>query len=312
MEQFIWAEKYRPANLSQCILPESIMKSFQSFIDQKNIPNLLLVGPAGIGKTSAALAMVNQLRAEYLFKNSSKDRNIDTLRNEIETFASSVSFNDGRKYVILDEADFLNPQSTQPALRNFMEFYAKNCGFILTCNYPHKILPELHSRLTSIEFKIPKEEKLPLIKKFVEKTTVILREENIKFDVKAVAGLMLKKFPDWRKVLNTLQYYANTHKEINSGILALNDNTVLSEVISSLKSKDFLAIRKWAAENNDVDSTVLFRYLYDHGDSFITAESIPQLVLLLGQYQYNHAFVADKEINISACLFEISNSCIFK
>jgi DNA polymerase III delta prime subunit len=310
-EQFLWVEKYRPKTIADTILPEELKATFQQFVDQKNIPNLILSGSAGVGKTTVARAMLEELECDYIVINGSMNGNIDTLRHEILNFASSVSLSGGRKYVILDEADYLNANSTQPALRNFMEEFSKNCGFILTCNFKNRIIEPLHSRCSVIDFKLSKSAGAKLASQFFKRVEKILANENIEFDRAVVAEVVTKFFPDWRRVLNELQRYASTGK-IDSGILGSIKDLEINSVYKLLKDKDFTSLRKWVAENVDIEQTELFRRLYESADQYMTPNSIPQLVLILSKYQYQAAFVADPEINIIACITEILIGCEFK
>jgi DNA polymerase III delta prime subunit len=308
---FLWVEKFRPKTIADTILPPSLKQTFQQFVDQQNIPNLLLCGRAGVGKTTVARAMLEELGADYLIINGSMNGNIDTLRNDIRQFASSVSFYGGRKYVILDEADYLNPNSTQPALRNFMEEFSKNCGFILTANFSNRIIDPLHSRCSVVEFKIEKEDKPKMAALLFKRAQQILESEGIDNDPKAVAEVVKKFFPDFRRVLNELQRYSATGK-IDSGILVNFTDEKLKGLIELIKQKNFTEIRKWVGENTDIDTTTFFRKLYDAASDYMKPSSIPQLVLILANYQYKAAFVADQEINILACLTEIMVEGEFK
>jgi DNA polymerase III delta prime subunit len=308
---FLWVEKYRPKLIADTILPPSLKQTFQQFVDQQNIPNLLLCGRAGVGKTTVARAMLEEIGADYLIINGSMNGNIDTLRNDIRQFASSVSFYGGRKYVILDEADYLNPNSTQPALRNFMEEFSKNCGFILTANFSNRIIDPLHSRCSVVEFKIEKDDKPKLAALLFKRAQQILESEGIDNDPKAVAEVVKKFFPDFRRVLNELQRYSATGK-IDSGILVNFTDEKLKGLIELIKQKNFTEIRKWVGENTDIDTTTFFRKLYDAASDYMKPSSIPQLVLILAGYQYKAAFVADQEINILACLTEIMVEGEFK
>ena len=299
---FIWCEKYRPKTVSDTILPASLKKTFQQFVDQKNVPNLLLSGRAGIGKTTIAKAMLEELDCDYIVINGSMNGNIDTLRVEIANFASTVSFSGGRKYVILDEADYLNPNSTQPALRNFMEEYSKNCGFILTCNFKNRIIEPLHSRCSVIEFKIPNEEKQEIAAQFYKRVINILKKEGVEYDNKAVAELVKTHFPDWRRCLNELQRYSSTGR-IDAGILANKSLENFEKLITLMKDRNFTEVRKWVAENSDVDSAVLYRHLYDILPLKISnTQSIANAIIILAEYQYKEAFVASSEINRAAAL----------
>lgn len=311
LDDVLWVEKYRPRTISDTILPEQLKVTFQEFVNRQEVPNLLLSGRAGTGKTTVAKAMLEELGCDYLVINGSLNGNIDTLRNDIKSFASSVSLSGGRKYVILDEADYLNPNSTQPALRNFIEEFSRNCGFILTCNFKNRIIEPLHSRCSVIEFKIQKEDKQKLASQFFNRVLNILTTENVEFDKKVVAEVVGKYFPDYRRTLNELQRYSVTGK-IDSGILSNYKEETLKQVMEYLKSKNFTNVRKWVGENSDVDSTAFFRGLYDVASDFLKPSSIPQLVLILADYQYKAAFVADHEINITACLTEIMVECEFK
>lgn len=311
MEEFLWVEKYRPGKISDCVLPDELKSTFQEFVDQGSIPNLLLSGGPGVGKTTVARAMLEQLNADYVVINGSMNGNIDTLRNEIMQFASTVSFTGGRKYVILDEADYLNPNSTQPALRNFMEEFSKNCGFILTCNFKNRIIEPLHSRCSVIEFKIQKNEKPAIAKSFYKRICTVLEQERVTFDNKVVCELIARYFPDWRRVINELQRYSVTGS-IDSGILADTGDNSVKELVGHLKGKSFTDMRKWVAQNNDADTSSLFRKLYDSASTYLKPQSIPQLILLLSDYQHKAAFVADHEINLVACLTEIMADCEFE
>lgn len=310
MSEFLWVEAYRPKKISECILPDNLKVTFQEFVNKKNIPNLLLTGGPGVGKTTVARAMLEEVDADYIVINGSMNGNIDTLRNEIMQFASTVSFTGGRKYVILDEADYLNPNSTQPALRNFMEEFSNNCGFILTCNFKNRIISPLHSRCSVVDFNIPKDQKMKLASQFLNRVCNILDNQDIDFDKKVVAEFITRHFPDWRRVINELQRYSATGR-IDSGILSSTSDSSIKELVNHLKAKSFTEMRKWVAENNDIDSTALFRKLYDMSTSYLEPRSIPQLVLLLADYQHKAAFVADHEINIVACFTEIMTSCEF-
>ena len=309
--QFLWVEKYRPKTISETILPSELKQTFQQFVDDQLIPNLLLSGKAGTGKTTVARAMLEELGCDYIIINGSMNGNIDTLRNDIANFASSVSLSGGRKYVILDEADYLNANSTQPALRNFMEEFSNNCGFILTCNFKNRIIEPLHSRCSVVEFMIPNKEKPKLAAQFFKRILDILKQENVEADQKVVAAVVEKHFPDFRRTLNELQRYGATGS-IDAGMLVNVQETSLKELIGFLKAKDFTHMRKWVGENLDVDPVVLFRKFYDASHDFFKPNAIPQLVLLIAEYQYKQAFVADSEINMVAFLTEVMVECEFK
>jgi DNA polymerase III delta prime subunit len=304
LEDFLWVERYRPKTVEDTILPPELKATFQQFVEQKNIPNLILSGSAGVGKTTIARAMLEELGCDYIVINGSMNGNIDTLRNEIKNFASSVSLSGGRKYVILDEADYLNSNSTQPALRNFMEEFSKNCGFILTCNFKNRIIEPLHSRCSVIDFKITKKEIPALAKDFMRRACNILTKENIEFDKTVVAELIKKFFPDNRRILNELQRYSATGR-IDSGILVNLQELSLKNLVEFLKNKDFSNMRKWVAENLDNDADVIFRKIYDQASQYLNTRSIPAVVLIIGKYQYQHGFCADPEINLVCCLTEL-------
>jgi len=309
-DDFLWSQLYRPKTIDQCILPVGLKTTFQQFVDNGTIPNMLLTGRAGVGKTTVARAMLEQLECDYMIINGSMNGNIDTLRTDISQFASSMSLMGGRKYVILDEADYLNPNSTQPALRNFMEEFSKNCGFILTCNFKNKIIEPLHSRCTVIDFKIPNNEKAKMASQFMKRCKGILEVEGIEFSDAVLAELINKYFPDWRRVLNELQRYSATGK-IDSGILTNLGDESFKQLFEFLKAKSFSNMRKWVGENSDIETSVLFRKIYDTASQYIKPASIPQLVLIIGDYQFKAAFVADPEINIVACLTMIMTECEF-
>ena len=311
LQDFLWVEKYRPKKVEETILPLELKNTFQEFVNQKNIPNLILSGGPGIGKTTIAKAMLEELDCSYIVINGSMNGNIDTLRNEIKNFASTVSFNGGRKYVILDEADYINPQSTQPALRNFMEEFSANCGFILTCNFLNRIIAPLHSRCSVINFKITNKDKPKLASQFMKRVITILQTEKVEFEEKVVAELIMKYFPDWRRVLNELQRYSVSGK-IDSGILANVTEDAIKTLVQKIKDKDFTGMRKWVAENLDNDPSILFRRIFDGSVDIFTPNSVPQLILLLGEYQYKSAFVVDQEINFVAFLTDVMASCEVK
>ncbi len=311
MKEFLWVEKYRPKTVQDCVIPSNLKKAFQQFVDNKEVPNLLLCGTAGTGKTSVARAMLEEIGCDYIIINGSMNGNIDTLRTDIKNFASTVSFTNSRKYVILDEADYLNANSTQPALRNFMEEFSKNCGFILTCNFKNRIIEPLHSRCSVVEFKITKEEKPKIAACFFKRVCNVLKSENVEYEEKVVAEVVTKHFPDFRRVLNELQRYSAVGK-IDSGILANQFDSNIKTLFSSMKSKNFKEVRTWVSENSDIDASTFFRAIYDNASEAIRPQSLPQLIVTLADYQYKNAFVADQEINIMACLIEIMSEAEFK
>ena len=277
-EEFLWVEKYRPKTIEETILPCDLKATFQQFVDQKKIPNLILTGTAGVGKTTVARAMLEQLGCDYIVINGSMNGNIDTLRNEILNFASAVSLSGGRKYVILDEADYLNPNSTQPALRNFMEEFSSNCGFILTCNFVNRIIEPLHSRCSVIEFKVSKKAIAKLATQFFKRTQFILEQENIEYDKPVVAQVINKHFPDCRRILNELQRYSATGK-IDTGIFINLQELSINNLITNIKDKNFTEVRKWVAENLDSNVNELFRKLYETSSEHIKPQYIPALVM---------------------------------
>ena len=310
-DDFLWVEKYRPTKVSECVLPTELKETFQTFVDQGNVPNLLLTGTAGVGKTTIARAMLNELDCDSIIINGSMKGNIDTLRTEIQQYASTVSLAGGRKYVILDEADYLNPQSTQPALRNFMEEFSRNCGFILTCNFQNRIIDPLQSRCSVVHFTIPKDEKPKMAAEFFKRVKGILEKENVEYNTQVVAEVIKRYFPDFRKVLNELQRYGSSGT-ITSSVLSLVSDISISELIDTLKQRKFTDMRNWVAHNVDNDPDTIYRKLYDGANQYVAESSIPKLVLIIADYQYKNAFVADHELNLVACLTEIMLECEFK
>lgn len=309
MEHLIWTEKYRPKTVENCILPERLKKPFQEYVNQKNIPNLLLSGGAGVGKTTIAKAMCNEVGCDFMVINGSDESGIDTFRTKIKNYASAMSLSGGRKVIIIDEADYLNPNSTQPALRNAIEEFASNCSFIFTCNYKNRIIEPLHSRCAVIDFNLKNGEKAKIASSFFKRVQSILQSEKIDADDKVLAELIKKHFPDLRRVLNELQRYSQFGK-IDSGILTQIADVSINELTKSIASKDFSAIRKWVA-THEIDSTVLYRKLYDSLYDILKPQFIPQAVIILADYQYKAAFCADQEINTVACLTEMMVTCEF-
>ncbi len=311
MEHLLWTEKYRPKKIDDCILPERLKKPFQEYVNQSNIPNLLLSGGAGVGKTTVAKAMCEEIGCDVMVINGSDEgRLIDTFRTKIKNFASSMSLAGGRKVVIIDEADYCNAESVQPALRNFIEEFAGNCSFIFTCNYKNKLIDPLHSRCAVIDFALKNGEKAQMASAFMKRVQSVLQSENVEYDDKVVAELIKKHFPDFRRVINELQRYSQLGK-IDIGILSQISDVTINDIIKYIKEKDFGAIRKWVA-SNDIDATAFYRKLYDNLYEVLKPQSIPQAVLILADYQYKGAFVADQEINTVACLTELMVSCEFK
>jgi len=311
MEEFLWVEKYRPRKVEECVLSQDLKKIFQNVLDKGELQNMMFTGTAGTGKTTVARALCNELDLDYIIINGSEESGIDTLRNKIKQFASSVSLSGGLKVVILDEADYLNPQSTQPALRGFIEEFSANCRFILTCNFKNRIIEPLHSRTSVIEFAMPKKEKEALAGQFMQRVQQILSVESINSEPAVIAELIMKYFPDFRRTLNELQRYSNFGK-IDSGILVSATDVSLDNLMSSLKLKDFRKMRQWVADNIDVEPASMFRKVYDNMNEYVEPQSIPQLVLILADYQYKNSFVADHELNMVACLTEVMAGVKFK
>ena len=296
MNEFLWVEKYRPQTIAEIVLPSHIKATFEDIVSGGELHNMLLTGTAGLGKTTVAKALCNELDLDFLLINGSEEGNIDTLRNKIKQFASTVSLQGGFKVVILDEADYLNPQSTQPALRGFIEEFSGNCRFILTCNFKNRIIEPLHSRCSVIEFNMAKKDMPPLLSEFMKRVEYILGQEKITYDKQVIADLIMKHMPDWRRVLNELQRYS-TSGSIDTGILVSISETSINDLMLHIKHKDFKRMRQWVAD--------IFRKIYDTMFEYIDPKSIPQLVLILADYQYKNAFVADHELNLVACLTEI-------
>ena len=311
MSDFLWVEEYRPKTIDDCILPQSLKTLFTSFIEKGELSNLLFSGTAGIGKTTVAKALCQQLNCDWIMINGSEEGGIDVLRNKIKNFASTVSLSGGKKVVILDEADYLNPQSTQPALRGFIEEFHKNCRFILTCNFKNRIIEPLHSRFSNIEFRIANKDKPKLASKLFERATYILKEQNVDFEEKVLAELIKKHFPDFRKLINELQRYS-VAGTIDAGILANVSDENLKTLVSHLKGKEFGDMRKWVVNNIDNDPVKIFRKIYDSMYENLQSETIPHAVLIIADYQYKSAFVADQEINLVACLTELMSQVKFK
>ncbi len=311
METFLWVEKYRPKTVDECILPTELKKTFSEFVKDKHIPNLILSGSAGTGKTTIAKAMVEEIGSTWMIINGSEESGIDVLRTKIKNFASTVSLEGGRKYIILDEADYLNPQSTQPALRGFMEEFHKNCGFILTCNYKNRLIEPLQSRCSNVDFTIRNGERIKLAEKFFGRVQDILSQEQIKFEPKAIAELINKFFPDWRRCLNELQRYASSG-QIDAGILVNLSSENIKELIGFLKAKEFTNVRKWIVNNLDNDPARIFRTIYNSLYDNLDHSTIPHAVVIIADYQHKSAFVADQEINMLACMTELMSQVKFK
>jgi DNA polymerase III delta prime subunit len=309
MEHLLWTEKYRPKTVEDCILPERLKIPFQEYVNQKQIPNLLLTGGAGVGKTTIAKAMCNEIGCDYMVINGSDENGVDVIRVKVKNYASSMSLSGGRKVIIIDEADYLSPNA-QACLRNAIEEYAANCSFIFTCNYKAKIIDPLHSRCSVIDFGMKNGEKQKMASAFFKRIQSVLESENVEYDDKVIAELVKKHFPDFRRVINELQRYAQLGK-IDVGILSQIGEVSITQVVKFMKDKDFTSVRKWAA-TTEIDSTALFRKLYDSLYDILKPSSIPGVVIVLADYQYKQAFVADQEINLVACLTEIMANGEFK
>ena len=309
-DHFLWVEKYRPQTIEDCILPEKTKATFKEFLKKGEVPNLLLCGTAGTGKTTVARALCEELGCDYIVINGSDEgRQIDTLRTKIKSFASAISFENKTKVVIIDEADYLNRESVQPALRAFIETFSENCRFIFTCNYKQKIIAPLHSRTTVIEFKTDKKDQPVLASKFMKRMQFVLDAEGVTYKDKVLAELLMKYIPDYRRVLNEMQRYSSSGT-IDEGILSNISDINTKDLITSLKDKDWKKMRQWVANNVDTDPQGIFRYIYD--SLLPEIKTVPQMVLLIADYQYKAAFVADQEINLTACLTEIMASIQFK
>jgi DNA polymerase III delta prime subunit len=304
MSEFLWVEKYRPKTIADTILPKELKETFTKIVESGEVPNMLFTGTAGLGKTTVAKAICHELGLDYILINGSEEGNIDTLRNKVKSFASTVSLQGGYKVIILDEADYLNPQSTQPALRGFIEEFSNNCRFILTCNFKNRIIEPLHSRCSAYEFNTSKKNVAVLASQFMKRVEYILNQEGIPFNQKVVAELIMKHLPDWRRVLNELQRYS-VSGSIDEGILVnLSDDNVQS-LIGFLKAKDFKQMRQWVVNNIDTEPQAIFRKIYDNIQTSAKPQSIPQAILILADYQYKNAFVADHELNVVACMIEL-------
>ena len=308
---FLWVEQYRPKTIDDCILPDSLKSLFSAFIKKGEISNMLFSGTAGIGKTTVAKALCEQMNCDWIMINGSEEGGIDVLRNKIKNFASTVSLSGGKKVVILDEADYLNPQSTQPALRGFVEEFHKNCRFILTCNFKNRIIEPLHSRFSNIEFKVNPKDKPKLASKLFERAVYILKEQNVSYEDKVLVELITKHFPDFRKLINELHRYS-VSGSIDAGILVNVSDENLKTLVTHLKGKAFSDMRKWVVNNLDNDPVKIFRKIYDTLYTNLEPSTIPHAVLIIADYQYKSAFVADQEINLVACLTELMSQVKFK
>lgn len=310
-KEFLWVEKYRPRSIADCVLPDRIKKVFQEYVNKKSIPNLMLTGTAGVGKTTAAIAMCEEIGLDYIFINSSEERGIDTLRTKIKGYASTTSFSGTQKVIILDEADYITPEA-QAALRGAIEEFSANCTFIFTCNFKSKLIDAIHSRCSVIDFTMKPEEKPRMGAQFFTKLLVILNQEGIQYDKQVVIKIVEKFFPDYRRTINELQRYSSSGT-IDAGIITqVSDVKNINDLVSYLKEKNFSEMRKWVVTNSDLDPTRVFRKVYDGLYEYMKPESIPQAVVILAKYQYQAAFVPDQEINLVACLTEIMVDCEMK
>lgn len=303
-EQFLWVEKYRPNLISDCILPKRIKDTFQEYVNKGEIPNLLLTGTAGTGKTTVAKAMCNELGCDHIIINCSDDSGIDTLRSKIRGYASSVSLSGGSKVIIMDEFDYANANSLQPALRGAIEEFASNCSFVFTCNFKHRIIEPLHSRCATIDFRLNKDEKVEMAKAFMNRICYILDTENITYKKQVVGALIMKYFPDYRKTINELQRYS-VSGTIDEGILASVMDVDLTALVEHLRVKDYTKVNKWVKANTDGDPNRIFSRIYEAVNQYLKPQTIPEVIVILAKYQYQAAFVSNPELNLLACLVEI-------
>ena len=311
MDKFLWVEKYRPKTIDDCILSDTIKGTLNDLVKEERVPNLMFTGPAGVGKTTVARAICDMTSSDYIIINGSDEgRMIDTLRTKMTQFCSTISLQGGRKVVIIDEADYMNPDSVQPAMRGFIEKFAENCSFIFTCNFKNRIIEPIHSRCAVVDFGLKKDEKPVIASQFLIRCGAILTEENIEHDKRVVVQLINKHFPDFRRVINELQRYS-TSGTIDSGILANIGEINLNELVVALREKNFPKMRQWVTSNVDNDPASVYRKIYDKLYEVLDKSSIPQAVLIIADYQYKSAFVADQEINLVACLIELMAECEF-
>jgi len=309
--EVLWVEKYRPQKIDDTILQSKTKAMFKKFVTDDSVPNLLLSGGPGVGKTTIAKAMLEEMGCDYIVKNGSLNVNIDTLRYDISTYASAVSLSGGRKYVIFDEADYLNAANVQPALRNFIEEYSSNCGFIFTCNFKNRIIQPLRSRLSEVDFSIETSDRPKLAMQFMKRVETILGMENVDYDKAVIAKVIQKHFPDFRRVLTELQSYAASGR-IDEGIFVNLKQESLDEVFRLLKTKDFTNMRKWVANNSDQDMNEMFRRIYDMASDKVEMRSLPGFIVTMADYMYKANFVADLEVNMVAFLTEVMIEAEYK
>ena len=308
MSEFLWVEKYRPKKVADCILPDRLKKPFQEYVASNSIPNLMLTGSAGVGKTTVALAMCEEIGINYLFINSSEERGIDTLRTKIKSYASTVSLTGGRKVIIMDEADYLTPEA-QAAMRGVIEEFSENCTFIFTCNFKSRLIDALHSRCSVIDFALKADEKAKMAMQLMKRLEVILKNEGVSFDKPVLAKIVEKYFPDYRRTLNELQRFSSSGNLDSSIVAQLSDVRKIGDLVGYLKDKNFGDMRKWCVANSDIEPARIYRKIYDSLYEYFKPQSIPQAVVIISKYQYQAAFVADQEINLVACLTELMVDC---
>lgn len=310
--EYLWCEKYRPKQIADCILPEGLKKTLSDIVKSGQMQNMLLTGTSGLGKTTVARALCNELKLDFIVINASEESGIDVLRNKIRQFASSVSLlESGPKVVILDEADYLNAQSTQPALRGFIEEFSSNCRFVFTCNHKNRILDAIHSRCSVIEFNTSKKQLAELAGKFMSRLETILKAEKIEYQPQVIAEVIMRFAPDWRRILGECQRYSVSGK-IDTGILVNLSDVNVAVLMKALKEKDFKTMRGWVVNNGDLDAAVIFRKVYDVMIEYAQPASVPEIVLILADYSYKNAFVADRELNTVACFTQMMASVNWK
>lgn len=307
-ESFLWVEKYRPSTINDCILPDRLKKPFQEYVNNKEIPNLMLTGTAGVGKTTVARAMCDEIGINHLYINASENRGIDVLRTTIRNYASTVSLTGGKKVIILDEADYMTPDA-QAAMRGAIEEFAANCTFIFTCNFKSKLIEAIHSRCSVIDFALRNDEKAKMASQLMKRMEHILTQEGVTYDKTVLAKIIEKYFPDYRRTLNELQRYSSSGS-LDAGIVAqLSDVRKIGDLVKHLKNKNFSEMRKWCVANSDIEPARIYRKIYDGLYEYMKPHSIPQAVVTIGKYQYQAAFVPDQEINLVACLTELMVEC---